>query len=113
MKDVLIYVVIAFFIGAIIWYFAKDAWFLFRTPEGRAERAAARKAVVEDQARRRRPLSEVAERTAAGLACPKCGGTQFKAARKTSTKLMFGAASMLGQAHFVRCVSCGTRYRRG
>jgi hypothetical protein len=49
----------------------------------------------------------------AGLACPKCGGSQFKVARKNSTKIAFGAASMLGQAHWVRCVTCGTRYRRG
>lgn len=49
----------------------------------------------------------------AGLACPHCGGTQFKVARKTGTKLAFGAASLLGQAHWVRCVTCGTRYRRG
>ena len=45
-------------------------------------------------------------------ACPRCGGTQFKVQRKTSTKLMFGLASMLGNARWVRCVKCGTRYRR-
>lgn len=49
----------------------------------------------------------------AGLACPVCGGGEFKVARKVSTKLMFGAASLLGQARYVRCVTCGTRYRRG
>src|SRR5579859_341045 len=48
-----------------------------------------------------------------GLACPKCGGTQFKAHRKTSTKLAFGAASLLGQAKWVRCVTCAADYRRG
>lgn len=49
----------------------------------------------------------------AGLACPVCGGSEFKVGRKTSTKLLFGAASLLGQARYVRCVTCGTRYRRG
>ena len=57
-------------------------------------------------------LATVGARTPAGLACPKCGGTQFKPARKTSTKVIFGAASMLGQAKWVRCVTCGERYRR-
>jgi hypothetical protein len=58
-------------------------------------------------------ISQVGQKTAAGLACPKCGGTQFKATRKTSTKLALGMASMLGQARWVTCVTCGTRYQRG
>lgn len=47
------------------------------------------------------------------LACPKCGGGQFKVRRRTSTKVALGAASLLGQAKWVRCVTCGTEYRRG
>jgi hypothetical protein len=45
--------------------------------------------------------------------CSKCGGTQFKAKRKTSTKVMFGVASLAGKAQHVECVVCGTMYKRG
>lgn len=65
---------------------------------------------------RQRTISQVGVKSAgtgAGLACPKCGGTQFKVRRRTSTKLAFGAMSLLGQAKHVRCVTCGTEYRRG
>jgi len=63
---------------------------------------------------KKKTLSDVATRTEDGVPkCPKCRGTQFKVGRKTSTKLLFGAASMLGQAQWVRCVTCGERYRRG
>lgn len=82
----------------------------FFTPNGHAFGVTA---MERRKARQPKPISSVGEKTAAGLACPKCGGTQFKTGRKTSTKLTFGASSMLGQAHFVRCVTCGTRYRRG
>jgi hypothetical protein len=61
----------------------------------------------------RRTLTEVGDRTSGVLACPRCGGTQFKVQRKTSTKLAFGLSSMLGNARWVRCVTCGQRYRRG
>ena len=65
-----------------------------------------------------KPLSQVGLKPAGtdagsgGLACPKCHGTQFKVQRKTSTKIAFGAASLLGNARWVRCVTCGERYRR-
>jgi hypothetical protein len=45
--------------------------------------------------------------------CPRCGGTQFKVRRRTSTKVLFGVASLLGQAKHVRCVTCGAEYDRG
>lgn len=99
-------VVDVLFIVLIVAFF----YWRFLTPSGKAANASrlARKAAKDPK-----PLSQVGDKTGAGLACPKCGGTQFKAGRKTSTKLAFGATSMLGQAHFVRCVTCGTRYRRG
>ena len=87
------------------------AYWLVFTDSGKAAMAASRR---RKEAKKPKAISQVGVKSeAAGLACPKCGGTQFKAARKTSTKLAFGAASMLGQAHFVRCVTCGTRSRRG
>ena len=45
--------------------------------------------------------------------CSKCGGKQFKARRKTSTKVLFGFASLAGKAQHVECVVCGTLYKRG
>jgi hypothetical protein len=44
--------------------------------------------------------------------CGKCGGTQFTARRKTSTKVMFGFASLAGKPQWVECEVCGQRYKR-
>ena len=44
--------------------------------------------------------------------CVLCGGTQFTARRKTSTKVMFGLSSLLGKPQFVECEACGARYQR-
>jgi hypothetical protein len=56
------------------------------------------------------PISEAGDRGDAGLACPKCGGTQFKAKRSAKGKV---AAGLLAPKTQVRCVTCGTTYRRG
>jgi hypothetical protein len=70
-------------------------------------------------------LSEVGSKTEAGLACPKCGSTQFKAKRSARGKLIGGtvgvatlgvlgpAAAALAPKSQVRCVACGTTYKRG
>jgi hypothetical protein len=89
-------------IGLMIWRYG--------TASGKAFGARAEEMKAD---RKPQPISAVGTETAAGLACPKCGGTQFKVQRKLSTKLAFGAASMLGQARHVRCVTCGTQYQRG
>ena len=44
--------------------------------------------------------------------CSKCGGTQFTARRKTSTKVMLGFVSLAGSPHHVECEVCGERYLR-
>jgi hypothetical protein len=62
---------------------------------------------------RSRNLSVVGDRSSGALACPRCRGTQFKVRRRTSTKVLFGVASLLGQAKHVRCVTCGSEYDRG
>lgn len=108
MISVLRVVVVAVLAVAIGWYLIRSGAFGEMGRSWKEGRAVGRERRVKPS-----KISEVGEQTAAGLACPKCGGTQFKAGRKTSTKLAFGATSMLGQAHFVRCVTCGTRYRRG
>lgn len=55
-------------------------------------------------------ISEVGEQSAAGLACPKCGGAQFKAKRSAAGKF---AGGLLAPKSRVKCVTCGTEYRRG
>jgi hypothetical protein len=42
-----------------------------------------------------------------------CGSNQFKAKRKTSTKALFGVASLAGKAQHIECVVCGALYKRG
>lgn len=87
-------------------------WWAYGTDSGRKAMAEAR--VKRAQKKYPAPISAVGTKVeGAGLACPKCGGTQFKVQRKTSTKVAFGMASMLGNAKHVRCVTCGTRYLRG
>lgn len=62
-------------------------------------------------------ISEVGDRSDAGLACPKCGGTQFKAKRRGAAKLATGATlgvgALLVPKTRVKCVTCGTEYVRG
>jgi hypothetical protein len=44
--------------------------------------------------------------------CAKCNGTSFVPRRKTSTKVMFGVASLAGKPKNVECVTCGQMYER-
>ena len=46
------------------------------------------------KARAKAPISVVGERTAAGLACPKCGGTSFKARRSKAARTGITATSL-------------------
>ncbi len=72
----------------------------------------------------RAAISEVGERSVAGLACPKCGGTAFKAKRSRGAKLLMAPVAvtslgvgLVGVAALrktrVKCVTCGTEYLRG
>lgn len=62
-------------------------------------------------------ISNVGQRTTGGLACPKCGGTQFKAKRSAKGKAIGAVAgvagAMLAPKSRVRCVTCKTEYVRG
>lgn len=66
---------------------------------------------------KRQKISQVGERTDAGLACPKCGSTQFKAKRtafgKAAAITTIGVGAVLVPKRQVRCVACGTTYKRG
>jgi hypothetical protein len=69
-----------------------------------------------DKKRRREKISEVGNVTEAGLACPKCGGTQFKAKRSRGAKVLLSPMAItipLAPKTRVKCVTCGTEYRRG
>lgn len=61
------------------------------------------------------PISTVGDRSSGVLACPRCGGTAFKA--KRSAKAKVGAVVLtpltLAKASQVKCVTCGTYYQRG
>ena len=106
-------VMAAIFLGGYGAYFTlttrgRSSWALTRELARRNRHIEAERRIAD-----RSKISDVGVKTPAGLACPKCGGTQFKAGRKASTKVAFGVASLLGEAQHVRCVTCGTRYMRG
>ena len=65
----------------------------------------------------RRPISKAGNQTPHGLACPKCGGMQFKAKRGGLGKLVGVATAGVGTLampkRWVKCETCGTEYQRG
>lgn len=58
----------------------------------------------------RQPLSRVGIRGEGGIACPKCGGTQFTAKRSNTGKVVVGLIAPKSQ---VKCVACGLKFKRG
>lgn len=64
-----------------------------------------------------RDISEVGDRSTGVLACPVCGGTQFKAKRSAEAKIglgiTLGFGALLAPKTRVKCETCGTEYRRG
>ncbi len=66
----------------------------------------------------RKRLSEAGVRTeGVGLACPKCGGAQFTAKRSNKGKAIgfatLGVGGLLAPKSQVKCVTCGTMFKRG
>ncbi len=55
-------------------------------------------------------ISQVGVKSAGGLACPKCGGTNFTAKRSAGGKVGLG---LLAPKTRVRCVTCGANFTRG
>lgn len=55
-------------------------------------------------------ISKVGVKGQTGLACPKCGGTSFKAKRSAGGKLGLG---LLAPKTRVKCATCGAQYTRG
>jgi len=71
---------------------------------------------------RSQSISDIGTVSDAGLACPNCGGTQFKVKRSGKAKwgtaagvVAVGPLALLGlaKASQVKCVTCGTIYKRG
>ena len=66
---------------------------------------------------KRTPISQLGRQTHGGLACPKCGGTQFKARRSGGARAGIVATGLVGLAFTkqtkVACTTCGTIYQRG
>lgn len=62
-------------------------------------------------------ISDVGDRSSGVLACPKCGGTQFKAKRSAKSKALLiptvGVGALLAPKSKVRCETCGSEYVRG
>lgn len=94
--------------GAIILgiWFVLIVW-RYATPSG--QRWSSR-VDAEKKTRAPKVLSTVGAPTVQGLACPKCGGTQFTAHRSGRGKV---TAGLLARKSRVRCVTCGTDYLRG
>jgi len=83
------------------------------------EEAANRRAVRQAEAGKsvvRREISKVGSTASGVLACPRCGGAQFKAKRSGKAKMIgvvtIGGA-LLAPKTRVKCVTCGTEYLRG
>ena len=64
----------------------------------------------------RRRLAEVGNQTQAGLACPRCGGTQFTAKRSAKGKAIgfatLGVGGLIAPKSRVKCVTCGMMFLR-
>lgn len=65
----------------------------------------------------RRRLSEAGNQSQAGLACPRCGGTQFVAKRSAKGKAIgfatLGVGGLIAPKSRVKCVACGMMFLRG
>jgi hypothetical protein len=65
----------------------------------------------------REQISAVGAKTDAGLACPKCGGSQFTAKRSKKGKVIgfatIGVGGLVAPKSQVKCVTCGTMFKRG
>jgi hypothetical protein len=65
----------------------------------------------------RKRIGDVGNQTSGALACPQCGGQQFAAKRsktgKTVGVVTLGVGAVLAPKTQVKCVTCGTMYKRG
>jgi hypothetical protein len=65
----------------------------------------------------RQRLSAVGNTLPGGIACPKCCGTQFTAKRSNKGKAVgfatLGVGGLIAPKSQVKCVACGTMFKRG
>jgi hypothetical protein len=66
---------------------------------------------------KKQKISAVGAKPGGDLACPKCGGAQFKTRRsalhRTTIITTVGVSGLLKSGSQVRCTTCGTIYKRG
>lgn len=65
----------------------------------------------------RKKISKAGATNDGGIRCPKCGGQQFTAKRsklgKTIGVATVGVGALAAPKSQVKCVTCGTMYKRG
>ena len=65
----------------------------------------------------RKKLSSVGNNSGGSLSCPKCGGTNFTAKRSKKGKVIgitaLGVGGLIAPKSQVKCVACGTMFKRG
>jgi hypothetical protein len=104
------------------WHPHPDRPGTYRYWDGHAWTGLATAAEVAELAGQPPTDDDVLQRTPHGLACPKCGGTQFKARRTAGDRTMIalgtvttgvgGILSAQKRQQKVQCVTCGTFYER-
>ena len=66
---------------------------------------------------RRKKISKAGNNNGDGIACPKCGGTQFTAKRSMKAKTLgvatVGVGAAVAPKSQVKCVTCGKMFKRG
>jgi hypothetical protein len=114
---------------------AYGLWYAVQPPEKKAEMR--KRSLANQQARQKQvaarkaasapvPISQIGIRTGGGLACPRCGGTNFKARRSTKGRAgivgatlltggLLGTAAGAGltKQAWVTCITCGSLFGRG
>jgi len=106
-------------VGYLVWTSTTDAGRQYATKAlaEKNERDKNRLTTKPSSMGHRTKLSNVGDTSSGTLACPKCKGTQFKAKRRGSAKVVgaatFGVGALLVPKTRVKCVTCGTEYLRG
>ncbi len=86
-------------------------------PSGESVRNPVAPKIYKGRMGSREPISAVGDQSSGGLACPKCGGAQFTAKRSNKGKLfgfmIVGVGGLIAPKSQVKCVTCGTMFKRG
>jgi hypothetical protein len=112
--------VIASFVAFGVWTNTTEAgkaYLAKATSDAAAKKAGKLSNQLSKGGRVNAPISQVGAGGAAGLACPRCGGSGFQAKRSRAAKVLLvptvGVGTLLAPKTRVKCITCGTEYRRG